>query len=109
MFSQHYFWYFLFAYFFTFSMDRVLKRDLMLPEITAQIMQIDILVCNIARYIFLIIGFWAMPAWWYPIAFLGCSILAAVIPIGDKIAAFIGIIAAPVLSTLMYLSLFNII
>lgn len=109
MFTEGYFWYCIAAYFFAFIMDRVASRDVMLPDSAAGIMKIVSLASTVARYIFLILGFWAMPHWWYPLAIWGCSFLVALIPIGDKIAAYIGIIAAPVFTVLMYLDLYNVI
>ena len=67
-------------------------------------------ICALASIVFIIIGFWYMPEWWYPLVFLGISILASTfIPMSDNMGCILGVIFAPVACVLMYLSLFGII
>ena len=67
-------------------------------------------VCALASIIFLILGFWYMPEWWYPLVFIGLSLLATTfIPISDNTAGVFGAILAPIACVLMYLSLFGVI
>ena len=67
-------------------------------------------VCAIASLFFLILGFWYMPEWWYPLVFFGISILATTfIPMSDNAGGILGMILAPIACVLMYLSLFGVI
>ena len=67
-------------------------------------------ICALASIVFIIIGFWYMPEWWYPLVFLGISVFATTfIPMSDNMGCILGVIFAPVACVLMYLSLFGII
>jgi hypothetical protein len=107
MFKEPYLYFYLIASFFSFLQLRVSQRDTTLPYITMNILQIIGSLGSLATTVFLAIGFWFMPQWWYPIAFLGLSLLTStIIPIPDKIGAIIGIILTPTFSVLMFLYLF---
>lgn len=108
MFALPYVWYFMFANFFSFIMLRFSKRNeaVMSPALSMIIMIIGNLL-TIAGFVFLIIGFWKMPHWWYPLVLLGLGMATSIIPIPDKIAAIIGIVAGPILTILMYINLFS--
>ena len=108
MFTLPYFYYFLIVVFFTFTMYRAISRGQLTP-LVASICNIIFPLCSLAYVVFLVLGFWFMPKWWYPFAFYGLSFLSSFIPIPDNIASIIGIIAAPIFTVLMYLSLFQII
>ena len=111
MFKVPYFYYFIVAWFLITCLQRVVGRGRV--DVGA-IMQksfpkVILAICTIALVVFLILGFWFMPKWWYPLAFIGCSIVAAFIPLPDKVGALIALVAAPVLTVLAYLSLFGVI
>lgn len=99
----------MFAHFFAFIMARYSQRngERMHPNmlfIMRAISNTGMAACTV----FLIIGFWKMPAWWCPIvAFLLCS-LTAFIPIPDKYCAIAGMALCPIFCVLMYLSLFGV-
>lgn len=59
--------------------------------------------------IFLILGFFFMPHWWYPLVLFGLGTLVNAIPILDIIWVIIGWVAMPVCAVLMYLDMFGII
>lgn len=108
MFSHAYLYYYLLATFFAFVMLRASKSfngsSAVLPVLYTMIGG----ACNLACFVFLVLGFWFMPHWWYPIVFVLLGIATALIPIPDAIASLIGIVVAPVFSVLMYLSMFGI-
>lgn len=106
MFSQIYFWTFIFASLFSFILRRVYVR---FNGSSAAVKEITGLIGNVTYYaniIFLILGFWFMPKWWYPIALYLFSFLTTIIPIPDRILAIIGLVAAPILTILSYYFLF---
>ena len=105
MFEQSYFWYYIGAFFFTFMMQRSYTRG---TGGTATYPLYGLLypICGIALIVFLVIGFWKMPHWSWPLKFLGLSILTAFIPVPDRIGALIGMVAAPVFCVLMFVNLF---
>ena len=104
MFEQSYFWYYIGTFFFTFMMQRCSMRGTG-GSLTLPIYNILWTLCAIAILVFLIIGFWKMPHWSWPLKFFGLSILTAFIPIPDRIGALIGVVA-PVFCVLMFVNLF---
>ncbi len=67
-------------------------------------------VCTLASAVFLILGFWYMPEWWYPLLFLGISVLVTTfLPMSDNMGGVLGLILAPITCVLMFLSLFGVI
>ena len=110
MFSYHYFWFFIIVQFCVFCQQRCVNRMPTLPPIIQSLFYLLSILGSISYYVFLILGFWYMPHWWYPLAMICCgTIISSLIPVPDFIAAFVGIIAIPVCSILMYLDLFYII
>ena len=108
MFTLPYFYFFLATVFFTFTMQRAIQHGQLSEKLSA-ICSIVYPACTLAYVVFLILGFWYMPHWWYPLAFYVISFLTSFIPIPDKIAATLGVVIAPICTVLMYLSLFQII
>ena len=106
MFKEPYLYYYLIASLLSFLQLRVSRRDVNLPEITRIIFIWVGGTCKLSCYVFLVLGFWFMPEWWYPLAFMGLNLAAAALPIPDKLGAFAGVILAPVFSILAYISLF---
>lgn len=109
MFSCLYFWFYIIVQFCVFCQQRCVNRMPTLPPITQFLFHLLSILGSISYYAFLILGFWYMPHWWYPLVMIGCGMISSLIPIPDLIAAFVGIIAIPVCSVLMYLDLFCII
>lgn len=109
MFTEGFTWYYIFCSFFSFLMNRVIGRGIQMGMYAQLVMQPIAILCDAACLVFLILGFWFMPAWWYPLALFGLSWLASLLPIPDIIGALIGIIAAPIFGVLMYLDLFGVI
>lgn len=107
MFSVSYFWYYVFAVFCCFCIDRN-ARDGVYTKLEVATVNVGN-VCMYASYLFLVIGFWMMGKWWHPIVYFGISQLVGFIPIPSGLVATIGIVAAPALTILMYLSLFGLI
>lgn len=62
-----------------------------------------------AEIVFLILGFFFMPHWWYPLAIWGLAALVNAIPLFDIIWSIIGWVAIPVCGVLMYLDMFGVI
>lgn len=62
-----------------------------------------------AEIIFLILGFFFMPHWWYPLALYGIVMLVNAIPILDVLWSVVGWVAIPVCGVVMYLNLFEVI
>lgn len=108
MFSHAYLYYFLLASFFSYIMLRGADTFKGTSQIIPLIYQVIGGVCGFATIPFLILGFWFMPHWWYPIVFFLLEFVAAAIPLPATIASMIGIVAAPAFTVLMYLSLFGI-
>ena len=106
MFKLPYLYYYAAAWLLLTCLQRVQSRSGDMKRIYPSIV---FGVCTISLVVFLILGFWFMPRWWYPIAFVGVSVVAALIPIPDRIGAIISLVAAPVLCVLSYLSMFNVI
>lgn len=117
MFSEPYLYYYLVASFFTFMQQRMLKinndnyGEIIAPSSAATI-TFTCALGGVAKFVFFVLGFWFMPAWWYPLAFFGLSIATTALisfMFNEKIASAIGVVAVPVFSILMYLDLFEII
>lgn len=117
MFTEPYLYYYLIASFFIFLQQRMIKinndnyQEIIAPSSAATI-TFTCALGVVAKLVFLVLGFWFMPAWWYPLAFFGLSIAVTALlsfMVNEKIAAAIGVIAVPVFSMLMYLDLFGII
>lgn len=108
MFTLPYLYYYLLASFFTFMLERAYRNGTLRGELTPYYLPALFSVCHIAEIVFLILGFWFMPHWWYPLVFLALSFLTNFIPIPDKTAAIIGHVLAPLFVVLMYLNLFGI-
>ena len=109
MFESAYLYYYLLAAFFAFIMLRASIRLNLSYCVYALYTWIGG-VCSLACFAFLVLGFWFMPHWWYPLAIGGLSmIVSAFMPIPTSIGASIGIVAGPLFCVLMYLDLFNVI
>lgn len=106
MFTNAYFWYFIFAYFFSFLMKRVASRWNGANELARIAIYYISTICHIALIIFLIIGFWKMDHWWQPLVMYGCAQLTALIPIPDHLGAFAGLFLSPLFTVLMYINFF---
>ena len=65
-------------------------------------------LCTASLVVFLVLGFWFMPRWWYPLAFFGISIPTGFIPIPDKAGSVLAVIMAPPLCVMAYLSMFGV-
>lgn len=110
MFKLPYFYYYLAAWLLLICLQRVVGSDradvgtIMKGTFT----QTVFVLCTISLIVFLILGFWYMPEWWYPLAFFGMSLVVAVVPLPDKIGAILALVGAPVLCVLAYLSLFGV-
>jgi len=67
-------------------------------------------ICALACVVFLVLGFWYMPEWWYPLVFIGISLLVTTfLPMSDNTGGVLGMILSPIACVLMYLSLFGVI
>ena len=132
MFSLPYFYYYLVASFFSYMLRRSAVRsngdgaksgssvDFILSSYkspserfvsnNSEFLKFLGSVCAIASVVFLVLGFWYMPEWWYPLVFIGLSLLATTfIPMSDNTGGVLGAILAPIASVLMYLSLFGVV
>lgn len=113
MFSEPYLYYYLVATFFAFLQQRALraydKFEFYASDTMRAIMSVTCLFGLFSCLVFLILGFWFMPKWWYPLAFIGLKIATAWLPIPDGLGAKLGIVLVPVFSVLMYLDLFGVV
>lgn len=112
MFTEPYLYYYLVATFFAFLQQRVLRANSELEILSPATATIMVITCGlglISCLVFLILGFWFMPEWWYPLAFFGLKLATAWLPIPDGLGAKLGIVLVPVFSVLMYLDLFGVI
>jgi hypothetical protein len=105
MFSQPYLYYYLAAILLTFGLQRTQQKYGMYNGFYPTIVQG---VCTIALLVFIVLGFFFMPHWWYPLVFLAMAVAVSMIPIPSRILAPIAIVAAPVLCGLAYFSLFGV-
>lgn len=105
MLSLSYFWTYIFASLFSFILLRVYKGFNGSSQALKTYLCLMGALTQVALLVFLIIGFWYMPEWWYPLVFFGCAFILKMIPIPDYILMLIGIIAAPVLTVLSYILL----
>jgi hypothetical protein len=108
MFSEPYLYYFLIVSFMAHLQLRMLKSPVLPPAGLYLFTWISGLG-TLARIVFLILGFWFMPAWWYPLAMFGLGLATSIIPIPDRVGALLGVVAVPLFSVLMYLDLFAVI
>ena len=108
MFHEPHFYYYLIVSFCTFLQLRMLKSPTLPPAGFYLFTWIGGLG-TLAKIVFLILGFWFMPAWWHPLAMFGLGLATSVIPIPDKVGAILGVVAVPLFSVLMYLDLFGVI
>ena len=108
MFSEPYLYYFLIVSFLAHLQLRMLKSPVLPPAGLYLFTWIGGLG-TLARIVFLILGFWFMPAWWYPLAMFGLGLATSIIPIPDRVGALLGVVAVPIFSVLMYLDLFAVI
>ena len=106
MFTQPYLYYYLAASFLTFCLQRSQQKYGMYNGTYPTVVQG---VCTIALFVFIVLGFFFMPHWWYPLVFLAMAVAVGMIPIPSKLLAPIAIVAAPILCGLAYFSLFGII
>ena len=106
MFTQPYLYYYLTASFLTFCLQRTQQKYGMYNGPLPTMVQG---VCTIALFVFIILGFWFMPHWWWPLVFLALTVATSNIPIPSRVLAPVAIGAAPVLCGLAYFSLFGLI
>lgn len=113
MFLQPYLYYYLVATFFVFLQQRALKAyetfDFYATPTLKALIVLTSIIGSISCLVFLILGFWFMPKWWYPLAFIGLKLATAWLPIPDELGAKLGVALVPAFSVLMYLDLFGII
>ena len=107
IFSIPYFWTYIFGSLFSFSLLRGAKNFNGSNQFFLFYLNLMGMITSVALYVFLIIGFWKMPAWWYPIVLFIMGIITKWIPIPDFILMIIGLIAAPALTILTYIYLFS--
>lgn len=116
MFSLNYFWFFLLSQFFCEPLRRFASSN----EIGANpafryIAAIVAPLVMTANVVFLILGFWFMPHWYYPLIFIAIDLLLISVHalMSHDVAKFIimllGVVAAPLFCVLAYLGLFSVI
>ena len=115
MLTLNYFWFYVIAFTFASSLTRYGRSNLEgnnpWLKMAAQLIGP---ICDIALFIFVVIGFWQMPHWWIPIVcfvvgIIAQSLLALVGNIVNLIILVLGTIGAPLFTILAYLGLFSII
>lgn len=116
MLHLNYFWYFLISQFFCEPLRQYAKSDLVgsNPTFKSLTMIVAPLVMT-ANIVFLILGFWFMPHWYYPLIFFAIDLLTIGLHVLFQnqnvklIILLIGIIAAPLFSVFAYLGLFGVV
>ncbi len=106
MFSQPYLYYYLAASFLTFCLQRTQQKHGMYNGTYPTVVQG---ACTIALLVFIVLGFFFMPNWWWPLVFLALAVAVGMIPIPSRILAPVAVVAAPALCVLAYLSMFGLI
>lgn len=106
MFKLPYFYYYIVAWLLIVSLQRMQTRQ---GKMKGAFPSAVLASCTVALVVFLILGFWFMPHWWYPLAFFGMSAVTGFVPIPDKIGSWLAVFLAPPLCVLSYLSLFGVI
>ena len=105
MFRLAYFYYYMVAWLLLVCLTRVQKRKGEMKGVWPSIVAV---LCTMSLVVFLVLGFWFMPKWWYPLVFFGLSILTGFVPIPDKAGAWLAVFAAPVLCVMAYLFISDI-
>lgn len=106
MFKLPYFYYYIVAWLFIVCLQRMQTRQGKLKGLYPSIV---LPLCTVALVVFLILGFWFMPKWWYPLVMFGISAFTGFIPIPDKFGSWLAVIFALPLCVMAYLSLFGVI
>ncbi len=70
MFSLNYFWTYIFAQFFSFMLRRTYTRFKGRSASYHALIGFLGILTALTNAIYLILGFWFMPEWWYPIVFV---------------------------------------
>lgn len=111
MFKLLYFWLFVAAFFLNVCLRRtvVLYRHDAKSIFSKLYSQLLLLLGTVALIVFVVLGFWFMPHWWYAPLFLLFGIISTFIPISDEVGAYLALVIEPMFIVLMYLSLFNVI
>lgn len=68
-----------------------------------------VILGTISSILFIVLGFFYMPAWWYPLALIGFSILLNITPFLDLLGSILGWVLIPICGILMYLDMFGLI
>lgn len=110
IFSTPYFWMFVAGALFMSPMQFVTSSETNSDKGTACTFVGTI--CMYAGYLFLILGFWFMDSWWHPIACYAARFLVSIlVPPAPQVLrplATIGVVALPLLTLGMYLSMFGV-
>ena len=118
MFSLNYFWFFVVAQLF-FEPLRVYAKGPLVGSnpLFKQLSMIVAGLLSAANIVFLILGFWFMPHWYYPLIFGGvsliivslCAWISAYTHYTMLIMAMLGLILSPIFFVLAYLGMFDVI
>lgn len=110
IFSTPYFWMFVAGALFISPMQFVVSSENSARSTACAFVGT---ICMYAGYLFLILGFWFMGSWWHPIVCYAVRLLVSIlIPPVPQIShpmATIGVVALPLLTICMYLSMFAVI
>ena len=116
MFHLNYFWFFIISQFFCEPLRQYSRSDMVGSNPTFKYLTMIVApLVMTANFVFLILGFWFMPHWYYPLIFFALDMCLIGIhallnnQVVQLIIMFIGLIAAPLFSVLSYLGLFGVI
>ena len=115
---QNYFWFFVVAQFF-FEPLRVYANGPLVGS-NPTFKQLSIIVAGVINKIinpvFLILGFWCMSHWWYPLIFIAVSFciagiiscISAIFEDSMNVLAMLGLVLSPIFFILAYLGMFGV-
>lgn len=111
LFVQPYFWYYIAVSICSFFGQKAVQNFSGKMITFRDIMGIVSIIGMIAKYIFLVIGFFVCPTWWYPLVMFAIAIVPTFIipPVKsvELVVGAIGIVVIPILGTLMFVDLFR--